>query len=191
MLMLARAARQGPWVLPPRVEAEAIQQEARAEAMLGTSISVIAARLDQARGLLAGAQPATAGPGSTLAAHYGTSLLAMQMAICHHEAGQPARAVEIYGEYLTADAFSRRDYGYFRALAGIASASAGRTGPPRPVSPQRRIPPPRRRAHPARPRRIRASPATHGRQPHQQLSVAPGPRRSRPPGRPAQHTARR
>ena len=34
--------------------------------------------------------------------------------------------MEIYDEHLTADAFSRRDYGYFRALAGIAVASAGR-----------------------------------------------------------------
>ena len=42
----------------------------------------------------------------------------MQMAICYHEAGQSARAAEIYDEHLTADAFSRRDYGYFCALAG-------------------------------------------------------------------------
>src|SRR5436189_32565 len=57
MLMLARAARQGPWELPPRVQAEAVQQEARAEAMLGADISVIAARLDEARELLALVQP--------------------------------------------------------------------------------------------------------------------------------------
>lgn len=126
MLMLARAARQGPWELPPRVQAEAVQQEARAEAMLGADISVIAARLGEARELLALAQPTGAGASSTLAAHYGTPLLAMQMAICYHEAGQPTRAVEIYDEHLTADAFSRRDYGYFSALAGIAAASAGR-----------------------------------------------------------------
>jgi hypothetical protein len=126
MLLLARAARQGPWNLPPWVQAEVIQQEARGEAMLGGDISVIAARLDEARNLLTQAQPGSLGDGSTLAAHYGISLLAMQMAICYCEAGQPARAVEIYDEYLTADAFSRRDYGYFRALAGIAAASAGR-----------------------------------------------------------------
>jgi hypothetical protein len=126
MLMLARAARQGHWDLPPWVLAEAIQQEARAEAMLGGDISVIAAKLDQARGLLAQAQPGATGDGSTLAAHYGTVLLAMQMAICYCEAGQPARAVEIYDEHLAADAFSWRDYGYFRALESIAVASAGR-----------------------------------------------------------------
>lgn len=126
MLMLARAARHGPWVLPPWVQAEAIQQEARAEAMLGAGITTVAASLDEARSLLTQAQPGSGGDGSTLAAHYGTSLLAMQMAICYCEAGQPARAAEIYDEYLTADAFSRRDYGYFRALAGIAVASAGR-----------------------------------------------------------------
>jgi len=126
MLLLARAARQGPWNLPPWVQAEVIQQEARGEAMLGGGISVITARLEEARNLLTQAQPGSPGDGSTLAAHYGISLLAMQMAICYCEAGQPARAVEIYDEYLTADAFSRRDYGYFRALAGIAAASAGR-----------------------------------------------------------------
>ena len=49
MLMLARAARHGPWVLPPWVQAEAIQQEARAEAMLGADITTIAASLDEAR----------------------------------------------------------------------------------------------------------------------------------------------
>ncbi|MGI8450809.1 MAG: hypothetical protein ACR2MP_27245 [Streptosporangiaceae bacterium] len=126
MLLLARAARQGPWNLPPWVQAEAIQQEARAEAMLGGDVSVIAARLDEARSLLTQAQPGITRVGTTLAAHYGTSLLAMQMAICYCEAGQPAQAVEIYDEYLTADAFSRRDYGYFCALAAIAMASAGR-----------------------------------------------------------------
>ena len=90
MLMLARAARQGPWELPPRVQAEAIQQEARAEAMLGGDISVIEARLGEAReSARPWRSPAPAGDGSTLAAHYGTSLLAMQMAICYHEAGQP------------------------------------------------------------------------------------------------------
>jgi hypothetical protein len=126
MLMLARAARQGPWDLPPWVQAEAIQQEARAEAMLGGGITVIAARLDEARGLLAQAQPGSTGDRFTLAAHYGTALLAMQTAICYCEAGQPARAAEIYGEHLAADAFSWRDYGYFRALESLAVASAGR-----------------------------------------------------------------
>jgi hypothetical protein len=126
MLMLAHAARQGPWELPPWVQAEAIQQEARAEAMLGGDISGIEASLDEARNLLTRSQSGTTGDGSRLAAHYGTSLLAIQMAICYNEAGQPARAVEIYDEYLTADGFSRRDYGYFRALESIAVAAAGR-----------------------------------------------------------------
>jgi hypothetical protein len=125
MLMLARAAIEGPWDLPPWVRAEAIQQEARAEAMLGGDISVIAPRFDQARDLLAQAQPVGAGNGSGLAAHYCASLLAMQMAICYCEGGQPGRAVEIYDEHLAADAFSRRDYGYFLALKGIAVASIG------------------------------------------------------------------
>jgi tetratricopeptide (TPR) repeat protein len=126
MLMLARAAIEGPWDLPSWVQAEAIQQEARAEAMLGGDITIITARLGQARDLLARAQPARAGDGSALAAHYSPSLLAMQMAICYCEAGQPAKAAEIYDEHLTAHAFSRRDYGYFSALRGIAVAASGR-----------------------------------------------------------------
>lgn len=126
MLMLARAAIDGPWDLPSWVQAEAIQQEARAEAMLGGDITMITARLDQARDLLARAQPVSAGDGSALAAHYSPSLLAIQMAICYCEAGQPAKATEIYDEHLTAHAFSRRDYGYFSALRGIAMAASGR-----------------------------------------------------------------
>jgi hypothetical protein len=126
MLMLARATTEGPWDLPVHVQAEAIQQEARAEAMLGGDIRMIAARLDQAQNLLAQVSHASGGGRSALAAHYCPSLLAIQMAICYCEAGQPARAVEIYDEHLTADAFSRRDFGYFRALQGIAVASSGR-----------------------------------------------------------------
>jgi hypothetical protein len=126
MLMLARAAQAGPWVLPPRVKAEAAQQEARGHAMLGGAMGIVAAKLDEARCWMTEEQSGSAADGSALAPHYGTALLALQTAICYCEAGQPARAVEIYQEHLTQHAFSRRDYGYFRALAGIALARASR-----------------------------------------------------------------
>lgn len=126
MLMLARAAREGPWNLPPRVRAEVAQQEARAEAMRGGDIRVVAARLDEARRLLAAEPPAATADDPALAAHYGTSLLAMQTAICYCEAGQAVRAAEIYDEYLNPEVFSRRDYGYFLALAAMSLVAASR-----------------------------------------------------------------
>ena len=126
MLMLAQAVLQGPWTLPARVRAEAAQQEARGYAMLGGNIGMIETRLNEARRLLTEEPPGSAQDSSPLAGHYHAPLLAMQAAICLNEAGQPERAVEIYGESLTRDAFSVRDYGYFRALASIAQANVGR-----------------------------------------------------------------
>lgn len=49
----------------------------------------------------------------------------MQTAICYREAGRAAAAVEIYQEHLTRDAFSRRDFGYFRSLMAHALLGAG------------------------------------------------------------------
>jgi transcriptional regulator with XRE-family HTH domain len=48
MLTLAQAAQDGSWHLPLRVQAEAVQQEARAEAMLGASLGAVQRKLDQA-----------------------------------------------------------------------------------------------------------------------------------------------
>ena len=125
MLVLSQAVQAGPPELPARVRAEAVQQEARGLAMLGGDMGLIESKLALARSLLAGQQPGTEG-GSMVGTHYGAPLLAMQTAICYCEAGQPARSVEIYTEFLTSEAFSRRDYGYFRALAAAALVAAGR-----------------------------------------------------------------
>jgi tetratricopeptide (TPR) repeat protein len=129
MLTLSQAARNGPWRLPLRVQAEAAQQEARAEAMLGAAPGCVLARLDQAQELLHQAESAAQ---HNLGAHYNQALLTLQTAACHVEAGQPARAVELYRTVLDANGFSPRDYGFFlswmaaaQALAGDADQAAG------------------------------------------------------------------
>jgi hypothetical protein len=94
--------------------------------MLGGDIGLIEAKLDDGRRLLAAVQPDSADTGPALAAHYGISLLSIQTASCYCEAGQPAQAVETYEKFLDRDAFSRRDYGYFGALATLALTAASR-----------------------------------------------------------------
>ncbi|MEU4517356.1 helix-turn-helix domain-containing protein [Amycolatopsis sp. NPDC024027] len=121
MLTLAQAVQRGPWSLPTRVQAESVQQEARAEVMLGATADAVAPKLDQARQLL-GARDDGA---STLGAHYNDTLLTMQTAICYTEAGAPRRAVELYDESLVEDRFSPRDYGFFLSLRAGSLALAG------------------------------------------------------------------
>jgi transcriptional regulator with XRE-family HTH domain len=124
MLALAQAVQEGPWNLPPKVRAEAAQQEARGHAMLGADLVLVERKLDEARTLLTSTvsdEPA----GSNLSAHYDQALLSMQTAICYAEAGKPQRAVELYSQDLSARAFSRRDYGYFLSLMANAVAASG------------------------------------------------------------------
>jgi transcriptional regulator with XRE-family HTH domain len=123
MLTLTQAARGGPWALPLRVQAEAAQQEARAEAMLGASAAAVQRQLDQAHELLKAADDHP--EESRLGAHYNESLLMMQTAVCYAEAGRPGRAVEIYRVSLTADSFSPRDHGFFLSWMAQAQALAG------------------------------------------------------------------
>lgn len=94
MLTLAQAAQNGPWRLPARVRAEAVQQEARGLAMLGDDIGAIDRKLEAAHELLATGAPEEEHT-SELRAHYDPALLALQTAICHCEAGRPERAVEV------------------------------------------------------------------------------------------------
>ena len=124
MLTLAQAARNGPWRLPLRVQAEATQQEARAEAMLGASADAVHRRLGQAQELLQ-ASVDDDPPERELGAHYNQTLLTMQTAACHAEAGRPGQAVELYRSSLNADSFSPRDYGFFLSWMAAAQALAG------------------------------------------------------------------
>ncbi|WP_198679361.1 helix-turn-helix domain-containing protein [Thermomonospora amylolytica] len=119
MLTLAEASQEGPWSLPPRVRAEALQQEARGHAMLDGDLSVIESKLEDARELLDQDKEA-----SGIAAHYDKALFGLQVAICYNEAGQPDRALGLYEEWLSPRTFSRRDYGYFLSLKSEALVSA-------------------------------------------------------------------
>lgn len=121
MLTLAQAAQDGMWALPPRVRAEAAQQEARGHAMTGDDPAEMQRKLDEAGQLM----DEPSGSNSELGSGYTSSLLAMQTAICHSEAGEWNRAAEIYSRELTDAAFSHRDFGYFRALMAGALAAVG------------------------------------------------------------------
>jgi transcriptional regulator with XRE-family HTH domain len=124
MLTLTQAAQEGPWELPPKVRAEAAQQEARGHAMLGDDPNLMARKLDEARELVTETLESD-DPAAQLSAHYDAPLLAMQTAICFDEAGQPTRAIELYEIELNPAVFSHRDYGYFRALMASSLAAAG------------------------------------------------------------------
>ncbi|WIY05586.1 helix-turn-helix transcriptional regulator [Amycolatopsis mongoliensis] len=121
MLSLSQAVRRGPWTLPNRVQAESVQQEARAEVMLGATADAVASKLDEARQLLGARDERDC----SLGAHYNDTLLTMQTAICYTEAGAPRRAVELYDESLVEDRFSPRDYGFFLSLRAGSLALAG------------------------------------------------------------------
>ncbi|MFI5783315.1 hypothetical protein [Nocardia sp. NPDC051570] len=121
MLILAEAAHTRDWGLPHQVRAEATQQHARAEAMLGTSLDTVNRRLDRAWKLL----ETTATPDPRLGGHYTGALLTMQTALCYLEAGHPKRAVQLYDRALTTTAFSPRDYGFHLAWKARALALSG------------------------------------------------------------------
>ncbi|BEL12944.1 hypothetical protein Q0Z83_111350 [Actinoplanes sichuanensis] len=112
MLGLAEAVQAGPWRLPPRVMAEAVQQQARGLAMLKSKRQHVDDTLMKARGLLA-----EVSAGSTpLAAHYDKALFEAQVAICYGESGRPEEAAEIFEAVVRPDVFSARDYAYFSTL---------------------------------------------------------------------------
>ena len=127
MLTLAQAVQDGPWLLPARVRAEAAQQEARGYAMIDGDIDTAVGKLDEARELLTSdSSDGRSSRDAELAAHYDRSLLAVQTAICHCEAGQPDQAVDIYREALDPSVFSPRDHAYFLSLMGLALAATDR-----------------------------------------------------------------
>ncbi|WP_246290510.1 helix-turn-helix domain-containing protein [Lentzea indica] len=121
MLDLAHAVRTGSWALPYRVQAEAAQQVARAEAMLGASLGSVERKLSEAWQLLGTKESSDC----TMGMHYNDTLLTMQMAVCYSEAGKPRRGVELYGQSLKEDSFSPRDYGFFLSWMAGSLALAG------------------------------------------------------------------
>lgn len=126
MLDLAHAAAHGPWSLPPRAQAEALQQEARALALTGAPPDAVARTLDQAHQALDQAgevEPVSCtGP---LCAGYTRDRLMAQSAISHREAGQPSRAVDLLQQHLAHGAFAPRDRAFFTAHLSGALAAAG------------------------------------------------------------------
>ncbi|MFI5893801.1 hypothetical protein ACIA5D_27240 [Actinoplanes sp. NPDC051513] len=112
MLGLAEAAQDGPWRLPSRIMAEAVQQQARGLAMVNGNRQKVDDTLERARELLAQG----AGDDGPLAAHYGEQLFRLQTAICYGESGRPDEAAEIYATTLKAEVFSTRDFAYFSVL---------------------------------------------------------------------------
>jgi hypothetical protein len=122
MLRFVKMVQDSPQPLPARVRAEMLQQEARGQAMTSGNATLVENRLNQARELLLEHDPShPAGP-DALAEHYDQALLGVQTAMCYREAGQLARAVDLYRRWLSSEVFSRRDYGYFLALKAEALA---------------------------------------------------------------------
>ncbi|MFD7720446.1 multiprotein-bridging factor 1 family protein [Streptomyces sp. NPDC059814] len=127
MLDLARAATTGPWTLPPRPRAEALQQQARALALTGARVEEVARTLDQAHNALGRATPAS-GPATCtgpLGEGYNRERLMVQGAICYREAGQSERAVSLFGAHLATDVFAPRDRAFFTAQYSGALVAAG------------------------------------------------------------------
>jgi hypothetical protein len=113
MLGLAEAAQEGPWRLPWRVMAEAVQQRVRGLAMTQASRRKVDDTLKRARELLERGAGDAANP---IAAHYDGQLFKLQTAICYAESGRPDAATEIYEETLKPEVFSARDIAYFSVL---------------------------------------------------------------------------
>jgi transcriptional regulator with XRE-family HTH domain len=122
MLTLAQAAQDAIWGSRRRY---ALRRPSRRHERTPCSAAIpglMHRKLDEARQLMAAAADSSAGQCAGMGAN--PHLLAMQTAICCNEAGWHERAVELYAGQLTETAFSRRDYGYFRALMGQALAAA-------------------------------------------------------------------
>ncbi|GGN38242.1 hypothetical protein FHR83_005452 [Actinoplanes campanulatus] len=120
MLGLAEAVQVGPWRLPARIMAEAVQQQARGLAMLKSKRQHVDDTLEKARALLAEVSVDS----TTLAAHYDKALFEAQVAICYGESGRPEEAAGIFEVVVKPDVFSARDYAYFSTLRAQTLAAA-------------------------------------------------------------------
>ncbi|WP_312018640.1 XRE family transcriptional regulator [Streptomyces sp. I05A-00742] len=123
---LAHAAVHGPWSLPLRARAEALQQEARAMALGGAEPEAVARLLDQAHEALGAAPPVrTVTCTGPLCGGYDLDRLLAQSAVCHREAGRPERAVVLLREHVATGEFAPRDRAFFTAHLTGALAAAG------------------------------------------------------------------
>ncbi|MEV6253939.1 XRE family transcriptional regulator [Nocardia sp. NPDC051911] len=122
LLGLAQAAKEGPWQLPIRVQAEVVQQEALGLAMIGEPATAVEQSLDQAQHLLTEASGAD---DQGLVSYFNESTLLVRSACCYTEAGKPQRATELFGHVLADGGLSRRDAGFFSARQAKALALSG------------------------------------------------------------------
>jgi len=123
MLGLARAAHRFHGALPPGLQAEVLQQEARGEAMLGLPHQGVQRKLYEARALLhrANSDHPNDAPGSS----YDERLLDLQTAVCLTESGRPRDAVGGYQKLFAGATFCTRDRAYFSTLMATALALSG------------------------------------------------------------------
>ncbi|WP_223770777.1 hypothetical protein [Streptomyces huiliensis] len=121
---LAHAAVNGPWSLPLRARAEALQQEARALALAGAAPQDVVRLLNQAYEALGSAPPVrTVTCTGPLCGGYDVDRLTAQSAVCHREAGRPEQAAALLRERLVTGTFAPRDRAFFTAhLAGALAA---------------------------------------------------------------------
>ncbi|MFF2845877.1 XRE family transcriptional regulator [Streptomyces sp. NPDC058001] len=122
ILTLAQAGRHGRWQLPPRVQAELLQQEALGCAMLGEPFSLVEQKLGTAHELLTHA--ADSEPGG-LGAYFNEHTLLLRNAVTYTEAGKPSLAADLFGEIISTGTFSCRDVGFFNARRSAALALSG------------------------------------------------------------------
>lgn len=120
---LAEAAVDGPWQLPPCVQAEAAQQQALGLALLGRPTADVDATLRHAWELLE-QQPSGTGA-EDLGAVLTADTLVLRSAVCWTEAGEGRRAADLFEQVLSAGVLSRRDAGYFTARQAAAYARIG------------------------------------------------------------------
>jgi hypothetical protein len=122
VITFAEAAQQGPWRLPPAIQAEVMQQHALGLAMAGEPIFSVDQRMDAAREALSQV-PNEAPDGST--AYFTLDTLLLRQATSYTEAGKPAKAAALFGQVLAGGTLSRRDIGFFSARRATALALSG------------------------------------------------------------------
>jgi transcriptional regulator with XRE-family HTH domain len=124
VLTLAEAAGLARWQLPTQVRAEVALQRARGYAMVGEPLDKVELTLGEARQWLDEFESSRHSD-TQLSGSFGLADLTLRTASCYIEAGQPARATELYHTVLQGDSLSRRDQGYFLARRAYSLALAG------------------------------------------------------------------